>query len=262
MDVAQYELQQFLEPIQGETTIKVPGSAPNVHQLIQQAINQHQEMARLKLNVVGAFKHLVGQLDDLFQFKPITPVQSASVLGAAWMQHPLTTVEELRDLKGELDIVKKTESYNRLIKLFCDDQVDKSFKFVDDKISEIEEQLEVNTVVVSEDSSESADFTSVIHADEVMIKKQLIDPVRSRRKIVERAEYLNSIKGYISRLCESVKGHLYYVYYRHSLNPIEINLKARVNEMMNQVVEDFVSRTDIDEKIDRDVLMSSVKKCI
>ena len=85
VDVATYELQQLLEPIQGKMSVSVPDSAASVHQLIQQAISQQEDMSRLKVNVLGAFKHLVSQMDQMFQFQPFTPVQAASVLGAAWV---------------------------------------------------------------------------------------------------------------------------------------------------------------------------------
>ena len=50
------------------------------------------------MNVMGAFKHLVSQMDELFDYKLATTIQSASILGSH-IEHPLTTADELRQFK-------------------------------------------------------------------------------------------------------------------------------------------------------------------
>ena len=71
VDIAKHELNQLLEPLQNSSGIEVPESAASVHQLLQQGVNQTEELNRLKVNVMGAFKHLVTQMDQLFQFQPL-----------------------------------------------------------------------------------------------------------------------------------------------------------------------------------------------
>ena len=69
VDIAKHELNQLLEPLQSSAELDVPESAASVHQLLQQGVNQTEELNRLKVNVMGAFKHLVTQMDQLFQFQ-------------------------------------------------------------------------------------------------------------------------------------------------------------------------------------------------
>ena len=258
VDVATYELQNLLEPVQGKMTVELPESAQSVHQLIQQAISQQEEMSRLKVNVMGAFKHLVSQLDQMFQFQPFTPVQAASVLGAAWMQHPMTSSESIREFKGQLDTVKKSESYQKLMQHFGDKQVDESFKFVDDKMEEMAGQLEINERI--EAMNRESEAPAIYNAADFCIESKPLDPVRIRREIVHRAGYLMSVKSYIQQLCDSVKAHLYLVYYEHSLAPEKINLNTKVNDVLNQISKEFYENKNCDESIDRNVFMASVKQ--
>tara|TARA_Y100000591_G_C21817475_1_gene691574 strand:- start:79 stop:1947 length:1869 start_codon:yes stop_codon:yes gene_type:complete len=258
VDVATYELQNLLEPVQGKMNIQLPDSATSVHQLIQQAISQQEEMGRLKMNVMGAFKHLVSQLDQMFQFQPLPPVQAASVLGAAWMQHPMTSSDSIREFKGQLDTVKKSDSYQKLMQYFGDRQVDESFKFVDDKMEEMAGQLEINERI--EAMNRESNAPAIYNAADFCVSSPTLDPVKIRREIVHRAGYLMSVKAYIQQLCDSVKAHLYLVYYDHSLAPEKINLNARVNTVLNQISKEFYEKKNCDESIDRNVFMASVKQ--
>jgi len=258
VDVATYELQQLLEPVQGKMNVRVPDSATSVHQLIQQALSQQEEMSRLKVNVMGAFKHLVSQMDQLFQFQPFTPVQAASVLGSAWMQHPLTSSESIRDFKGQLESVKKSDSYQKLMQCFGNQHVDESFKFVDEKMSEMADQLEINERV--EALAKYNESPAIYNASEFCVEPTPQDPVKVRREIIHRAGYLMSIKSYIQELCDSVRAHLLLVYYEHSLNPESMNLNVKINEILNQISTEFYDRKNCDEAIDRQVFMASVKQ--
>ena len=130
VDIAKHELNQLLEPLQSSAELDVPESAASVHQLLQQGVNQTEELNLLKVNVMGAFKHLVTQMDQLFQFQPLPPVQAASVLGAAWMQHPLKSSESIREFKGHLDIIKQSESYVKLTQYVGEGRVDESFRLL------------------------------------------------------------------------------------------------------------------------------------
>ncbi len=258
VDVAVYELQQLLEPVQGKTTVNVPDSATSVHQLIQQAVEQQQEMSRLKVNVMGAFQHLVQQIDQMFQFQPFTPVQAASVLGAAWMQHPLTSAQHIRDFKGQLSSVKKSDAYQRLMECFGNDSIDASFQFVDEKMNEIADQLEINERI--EALKEVNQSPAIYKATDFCVDTTPVDPVKIRREIVHRAGYLMSIKTYIQQLCDSVRAHLYLVYYEHSLAPEKVNLNIKINHVLNQVSQEFYDRKNCDESIDKNVFMTSVKQ--
>jgi hypothetical protein len=258
VDVAVYELQHLLEPVQGRMTVNVPDSAASVHQLIQQAIAQQEEMSRLKLNVMGAFKHLVTQLDEMFQFQPFTPVQSASVLGVAWMQHPLTSPESIRDFKHQLEYVKKSDAYQRLMQCFGNNKLDESFKFVDQKMSEMADQLEINERIKSINCEPHTN--AIFNASDLFIKASVVDPMMARREIIHRAGYLMGIKKYIQQLCESVRAHLYLVYYEHSLQPEKINLTAKINAVLNQVSSEFYHRKQCDERIERHVFTGAVQQ--
>lgn len=258
VDVATYELQQLLEPVQGKMTVKVPNSATSVHQLIQQALAQQDEMTRLKVNVMGAFKHLVNQVDQLFQFKPFTPVQSASVLGVAWMQHPLTSAENIRDFQKELGSITQSESYQKLMQSFGSQNIDESFRFVDKKMNEMADQLEINERVQAMNQFNSSPV--LVDATSFCIQATPQDPLKVRREIIHRAGYLMGIKTYIQELCDSVRAHLFLVYYEHSLSPETINLTSKINKIMNQVSTEFYDRKNTDEAIDRNVFMASVRQ--
>ena len=67
IDIAKHELNQLLEPLQSGAG-GVPESAASVHQLLQQGVNQTEELNRLKVNVMGAFKHLVTQWTNCSNF--------------------------------------------------------------------------------------------------------------------------------------------------------------------------------------------------
>ena len=207
---------------------------------------------------MGAFKHLVTQMDQMFQFRPFTPVQAASCSGAAWMQHPLTSSEGIREFKGQLESVKKSDAYQKLMQCFGDQQLDASFQFVDQKMSEMADQLEINERIESINApSESGD---IFNASDLCIQASTVDPVKVRREIIHRAGYLMGIKHYIQQLCESVRAHLYLVYYDHSLDPERINLNARINNVLNQISTEFYDRKHCEETIDRNIYGHQLNK--
>ena len=257
VDIAKHELNQLLEPLQNNGMVDVPESAASVHQLLQQGVNQTEELNRLKVNVMGAFKHLVTQMDQLFQFQPLPPVQAASVLGAAWMQHPLTSSESIREFKGQLDAIKQSESYVKLTQYVGEGRVDESFRYVDKKMDEMAEHLAMNERFQT--ISEPQELPILMHANEVSLQPQHIDPLKARRELLSRNSYLKNIKGYIQQLSQSVKAHLMLVYYEHSLNPEKVNLAARTQAVLNQISKEFYERKNTDEAIDKAVFMSAVK---
>ena len=262
VDVARYELQQTLEPVQGKESLNIPNSAASVHQLIQQAISQQEQLSKLKVNVVGAFKHLVTQLDNLFEFQPITPIQAASVLGASWMEHPLTSVDEIRKFKTELQSVKQTESFKKLTQCLNEQTIHESFNFVDQKMDEITKQLEMNSKIQAINSQKEIanELPSVLHANQIGGIKDQIKPIEARRMLIQRTGFMLNVKQYISQLCNSVRAHLYLVYYEHSLNPDKVNLNARINKVLNNISNEFYEKKNCDETIDRNVFMASVKQ--
>ncbi len=261
VDVARYELQQTLEPVQGRATLNVPKSAESVHQLIQQAINQQEQLSKLKVNVMGAFKHLVTQLDNLFEFQPIAPIQAASVLGASWMQHPLTSVKEIRKFKNELSSIKQTDSFKKLSQCLDEQTVHESFSFIDKKMDEMSDQLEMNSKIhAMKKRDDQTDLPNLLHANDIGGISQAIKPIDARRIIVQRTNFLLSVKQYIQQLCDSVRAHLFLVYYEHSLNPDKVNLNAKINKVLNQVSQEFYDNKNCDETIDKNVFMSSVKQ--
>ena len=257
VDIAKHELVHLIEPVGGQTAINVPDSVSSVHQLLQQAVNKTEEMNRLKVNVMGAFKHLVTQMDQLFQSQPLPPVQAASVLGAAWMQHPLTSPESIRDFKGQLDVIKKSDSYIKLSQYMGESRVDESFRYIDLKMNEMAEQLEMNERVESMKVEE--DLPVLVNATDVSVQTNAIDPFKVRKEIMARMGYLSTIKTYIKQLSDSIKAHLLLVYYEHSLNPEKVNLKLRTNAVLNQISAEFYDRKNTDESIDKHVFMNAVK---
>ena len=141
---------------------------------------------------------------------------------------------------------------------FGDQQLDASFQFVDQKMSEMADQLEINERIESINApSESGD---IFNASDLRIQASTVDPVKVRREIIHRAGYLMGIKHYIQQLCESVRAHLYLVYYDHSLDPERINLNSRINNVLNQISTEFYDRKHCEETIDRNVFMASVKQ--
>ena len=257
VDIAKHELNQLLEPVAGHNEFKVPDSAASVHQLLQQAVKKTEEMNRLKVNVMGSFKHLVNQIDQLFNFDPLPPVQAASVLGAAWMQHPLTSADSIRDFKNQLGVIKKSESYIKLTQYMGDARVDESFRFIDGKMDEMAGHLEMNSRLESLSSDE--ELPILVNATDVSLQSKKIDPVKSRKEILLRVSYLNSVKSYIKQLSDSIRAHLLLVYYEHSLNPNEINLSARTQDMLNKISTEFYERKNSDESIEKSVFMGAVR---
>ncbi len=257
VDIATHELSELLEPVNGQTSINIPDSAASVHQLLQQAVNKTEEMNRLKVNVMGAFKHLVTQLDQLFQSQPLPPVQAASVLGAAWMQHPLTSPENIRDFKGQLDLIKKSDSYVKLTQYMGGSRVDESFRFIDLKMNEMVEQLEMNERVQSIKADE--ELPVLMNATELSVKTETVDPQKVRQLIMDRRSYLTAVKSYVAQLSDSIKAHLLLVYYEHSQNPESINLNEQTQYVLNKISAEFYDRKNTDEAIDKGVFMNTVK---
>ncbi|MEK9728272.1 MAG: hypothetical protein VW397_09240, partial [Candidatus Margulisiibacteriota bacterium] len=257
VDIATHELSELLEPVNGRTPLEIPDSAASVHQLLQQAVNKTEEMNRLKVNVMGAFKHLVTQLDQLFQFQPLPPVQAASVLGAAWMQHPLTSPENIRDFKGQLDVIKKSDSYVKLTQYMSGSRIDESFRFIDMKMNEMVEQLEMNERVTAIKYEE--ELPALMHATELSMETTVINPQDARKLIMSRRSYLTAVKSYVSQLSDSIKAHLLLVYYEHSHNPESINLNDQTQRVLNKISAEFYERKNTDEAIDRSVFMNTVR---
>ena len=257
VDVTKHELNQLLEPVSGQNEFKVPDSAASVHQLLQQAVKKTEEMNRLKANVIGSFKHLVTQIDQLFKFDPLPPVQAASVLGAAWMQHPLTSADSIRDFKSQLSVIKKSESYIKLTQYMGNSRVDESFRFIDVKMDEMANDLEMNTRL--ESISADGELPILVNATDVSLQPKKVEPKKARKEILSRVTYLNGVKSYIKQLSDSVRAHLLLVYYEHSLNPEKVNLAAKTQSVLNKISTEFYERRNSDESIQKSVFMGTVK---
>jgi hypothetical protein len=257
VDVTKHELNQLLEPVSGQNEFKVPDSAASVHQLLQQAVKKTEEMNRLKANVIGSFKHLVTQIDQLFKFDPLPPVQAASVLGAAWMQHPLTSADSIRDFKSQLSVIKKSESYIKLTQYMGNSRVDESFRFIDVKMDEMANDLEMNTRL--ESISADGELPILVNATDVSLQSKKVEPKKARKEILSRVTYLNGVKSYIKQLSDSVRAHLLLVYYEHSLNPEKVNLAAKTQSVLNKISTEFYERRNSDESIQKSVFMGTVK---
>ena len=179
------------------------------------------------------------------------------MLGAAWMQHPLTSSESIREFKGQLDIIKQSESYVKLTQYVGEGRADESFRFVDKKMDEMAEHLAMNERFQTLEAQE--ELPVLMQRNDVGLTPQGLDPIKARREILSRGHYLKNIKGYIQQLSQSVKAHLMLVYYEHSLNPEKVNLTVRTQVVLNQISKEFYERKNTDEAIDKSVFMSAVK---
>jgi hypothetical protein len=269
-DLATKELQSFLAPIQGETKIQVPNSAKSVHQLIQQAVGQQEALVELKVNVMDAFKNLVKQMESLFEYQPFTPVQASSVLGAAWMQSPLTDPDSIQEFKYQLESIQKTESYQALATYFDKRTLDASFKYVDKRITDVSNQLDIqekvsaegyaNQGVVDAEPDDTDAFLGLFHMEDVCMQRVMLDPVTIRRIIIGRMGYMTSVRDYICQMTQSLQAHVLLAYYEHSLNPESFNLNQKLKALLLQVPKEFYERKRSDKNIDQAVFYTVVQQ--
>ncbi len=253
--VAKHELRQLMEPFDAGTRLAVPDSAVSVHQLLQQSVAQTEEMNRLKLGVMGAVTHLMSQMEQLFQFDPLSPVQAASILGAAWMEHPLTTPDNLREMRHHLKTIQSSDTYAKLSRYNGQDAIRRSFKFVADKMDDMADQLVVYNTVSTDDPTADTPLTDTIPCASPIP----VDRVRVRRILKSRHAYIGSLKTYIHQLTQSMKAHLLWVYYRHSVNPKKVNLTTEIKCVMNQLATEFYAKQSMDLPINKQVLIGTMR---
>ena len=86
-----------------------------------------------------------------------------------------------------------------------------------------------------------------------------VNPDDARQAIIERSRYLLFVKEYVAQLCEVVRAQLYYLFYLHSIDSKSMNIKYRVRQTLNHVVETFMNMENLDFKVDRDVLLNAAK---